>query len=269
MQEFDLPFGESTVGRSSDCLFTIDDPLVSRRHARFRITEHGASVEDMGSRNGIKVNGSLAKGSQPLKDGDRVRIGTHELLFCEAIQSSDIAPKITGFLRYCAICKIPYAQEAASCPNCGSTEQLDEDTLNGQFSTTDAAWGLQLLIEVTEKAIKAGRPGDALRMFARLRTQVEERLSEGSSMDPSQLTSVATTAHRVFKATGDEGPVVWSVDLYNSAKSPPESIVVGLWELEPLRGMRASLETLAKTCELIGADISIRTRISRLAGQAG
>ena len=98
MQEFDLPFGESTVGRSSDCLFTIDDPLVSRRHARFRITEHGASVEDMGSRNGIKVNGSLAKGSQPLKDGDRVRIGTHELIFCEAIQSSDCAPKITGFL---------------------------------------------------------------------------------------------------------------------------------------------------------------------------
>src|SRR5687767_6926407 len=34
LQEFDLPRGATILGRSSDCHVTIEDPLVSRHHAR-------------------------------------------------------------------------------------------------------------------------------------------------------------------------------------------------------------------------------------------
>ena len=76
LQEFDLPRETTLIGRSSDCHVTIEDPLVSRQHARIVIDDDGAKCEDLGSRNGVKINGVIARGFMPLKDGDRLCIGT-------------------------------------------------------------------------------------------------------------------------------------------------------------------------------------------------
>lgn len=69
-----------TLGRLPECDVTLDDPSVSRRHAR--ITRSGDSwvVEDLGSTNGVKVNGSSV-GTSDLVDGDRLQLGTVQLLF--------------------------------------------------------------------------------------------------------------------------------------------------------------------------------------------
>lgn len=61
LQEFDLPRGATIIGRSLDCHLTIEDPLVSRQHARIVIDDAGAFVEDMGSRNGVRVDGVSIK----------------------------------------------------------------------------------------------------------------------------------------------------------------------------------------------------------------
>src|SRR3954463_6857632 len=78
LQEIDLPQGETLVGRSANCQVTLDDPLVSREHARIRIQGSGAVVEDLGSRNGVQVGGKPIVGSAALCSGDRIRIGTQE-----------------------------------------------------------------------------------------------------------------------------------------------------------------------------------------------
>src|SRR5580693_6435434 len=83
LQEIDLHRGVTFIGRSPDCQVTIEDPLVSRQHARIVIDDMGARVEDLKSRNGVKVNGQAIKGETAIKDGDRLRIGTQELVFCE------------------------------------------------------------------------------------------------------------------------------------------------------------------------------------------
>jgi hypothetical protein len=71
---------EVTLGRLPECDVTLDDASVSRRHAR--ITRRGDRwlIEDLGSTNGVKVNGSRV-GESDLADGDRLQLGTVDLTF--------------------------------------------------------------------------------------------------------------------------------------------------------------------------------------------
>jgi pSer/pThr/pTyr-binding forkhead associated (FHA) protein len=64
-----------TVGRSDKCELPIDDGLASRRHATFTFTDGRAHVEDLGSLNGVQLNGKRITGRAELKHGDVVTIG--------------------------------------------------------------------------------------------------------------------------------------------------------------------------------------------------
>jgi hypothetical protein len=68
------------VGRSRDCDVVVSDPNVSRRHAELRRGEDGWSVVDLGSTNGVKVNGRRVTDSR-LKPGDSITIGVTDLTF--------------------------------------------------------------------------------------------------------------------------------------------------------------------------------------------
>lgn len=75
----DLPPGEYVVGRSAECQIVVQDELTSRRHARIFVTGLGAELEDLGSRNGVLVNGEPAIGRVKLGAGARIGIGEAEL----------------------------------------------------------------------------------------------------------------------------------------------------------------------------------------------
>ncbi|HEY3496770.1 MAG TPA: FHA domain-containing protein, partial [Polyangiaceae bacterium] len=62
-REFELPVGRFLIGRSETCELPLDDPLVSRQHVALVVDESGVTLEDLGSRNGVKLNGSLVSGS--------------------------------------------------------------------------------------------------------------------------------------------------------------------------------------------------------------
>jgi hypothetical protein len=68
------------IGRSRDCDIVVSDPNVSRRHAELRRGEHGWSVVDLGSTNGIKVNGRRVDSAR-LQPGDRITLGVTDLTF--------------------------------------------------------------------------------------------------------------------------------------------------------------------------------------------
>jgi Protein of unknown function (DUF3662)/FHA domain len=68
------------IGRSRDCDVVVSDPNVSRRHAELRRGEHGWSVVDLGSTNGIKVNGRRVDSAR-LQPGDRITLGVTDLTF--------------------------------------------------------------------------------------------------------------------------------------------------------------------------------------------
>jgi len=74
-REFDLHEGENMVGRERDAALRIDSPSISRRHARIIINGDGASIEDLGSKNGTCVGGKRVH-QCALADGDSVLFGT-------------------------------------------------------------------------------------------------------------------------------------------------------------------------------------------------
>ena len=71
----------ATLGRSRDCECVIADPNISRRHAELRRNPSGDwQVVDLGSTNGVKVNGRKVDSSR-LAPGDDVTVGTTTFTF--------------------------------------------------------------------------------------------------------------------------------------------------------------------------------------------
>jgi hypothetical protein len=68
------------VGRSRECDVTVSDPNVSRRHIELRRGDQGWTAVDLGSTNGMKVNGRRV-GHAELNPGDRITIGVTDLIF--------------------------------------------------------------------------------------------------------------------------------------------------------------------------------------------
>jgi Protein of unknown function (DUF3662)/Inner membrane component of T3SS, cytoplasmic domain len=71
----------ATIGRSRDCDIVLDDANVSRRHAEVRPRGGSWIVTDLGSTNGVTVNGTRIEQAQVLRPGDRVEVGTTVLTF--------------------------------------------------------------------------------------------------------------------------------------------------------------------------------------------
>jgi hypothetical protein len=70
----------ATVGRLPDCDVTLDDASVSRRHAELTETNGTWEISDLGSTNGVKLNGERVQTAR-LADGDRLELGNVKLTF--------------------------------------------------------------------------------------------------------------------------------------------------------------------------------------------
>ncbi len=86
-----LGAGSITIGRRSSCDLVLDDPQISREHARVIVSDASAAIQDLNSGNGVQVNGRRIQGLQRLAVGDRIQIGVHTL---EVIGPSDGAASV-------------------------------------------------------------------------------------------------------------------------------------------------------------------------------
>src|SRR5919205_34812 len=65
--------GGALLGRSRECDIVLADSNVSRRHAEIRPSGQGWLIQDLGSTNGVRVNGRAIDGPHPLEPGDSVQ----------------------------------------------------------------------------------------------------------------------------------------------------------------------------------------------------
>lgn len=87
--EYEISENGVTVGRGPGVDIALQDPAMSKVHAAFEPAENGVRVRDMGSTNGIAVNGSRVDAAD-LKHADRIEIGAHVFQFL--LESSERVP---------------------------------------------------------------------------------------------------------------------------------------------------------------------------------
>jgi DNA-binding winged helix-turn-helix (wHTH) protein len=80
-REIALTPGTHVLGREPEAAVWIDSTHVSRHHARIVVAATGASIEDLGSKNGTFVNRVRVSGVQPLSDRDQIDLGPERLVF--------------------------------------------------------------------------------------------------------------------------------------------------------------------------------------------
>ncbi len=127
----EMPLGDFVIGRSSACHLSVDDASVSRRHALIRVGPSDVTVEDLGSRNGVRVNGKRIEGAQSLQHLDRLAIGNQEMLFVDADQGGHRhAP--TAEMHQCEGCGALNMAGAEHCEGCGNALPGGRSALEGQ-----------------------------------------------------------------------------------------------------------------------------------------
>ena len=82
-REIELEDGDNLLGREKGVRVWIDDPAVSRHHARIHVAAGRATLEDLGSKNGTYLNGRAIERATLLSDGDRIQIGRAEMTIRE------------------------------------------------------------------------------------------------------------------------------------------------------------------------------------------
>src|SRR6185437_14858510 len=156
----------------ADCQLTLDDPQVSRRHAALRVDADGALLEDLGSRNGVFLNGVRIEKSEPLHDGDQIRIGAQDLGF---FASEGPSSKPESSRRETIVTTREEIRASRPTPAAIRLSELRPHDPDDRVELTRAATGpsgsvppraangLQIIGSVADKALALGRAEEAER----------------------------------------------------------------------------------------------------------
>lgn len=77
---FTIRAATTTIGRGLDNDLVLEATDISRHHARIEFGQGGWQIADLGSTNGIRVNGEMVRHA-PLRGGDRIELGSIQLEF--------------------------------------------------------------------------------------------------------------------------------------------------------------------------------------------
>jgi pSer/pThr/pTyr-binding forkhead associated (FHA) protein len=74
-----MPDRPYRMGRSPDCDLVLPDDDVSREHAAIERRWQGVFIRDLGSKNGVQIDGQKIRGEKRLKHGDTFVLGTTQM----------------------------------------------------------------------------------------------------------------------------------------------------------------------------------------------
>jgi predicted component of type VI protein secretion system len=221
--DLELIEGQFAVGRSGGCQLSLDDPLVSRRHAMLVVDPDGVTIEDLQSRNGILVNGARIPGPTRLAAGDKIVIGSQELMLMEGRESParDVHPHPVGKP---TLPKVPAASGLAAADRISSIPAGDDP--DAEPSMLRRAGAFNLLGGVAEKALAMGRADEAERLLASPLADVVEASRAGKRLSPWLVDTAARFAAKLATATAKGAWADYVIELYDVQLRPCPAPVV-------------------------------------------
>lgn len=91
---YDLPQGVTQLGRADENDIVLSGDLVSRKHARLYVSSDSVAFEDLGSRNGSRLNDKPIEGKVPVLPGDRLILGENVLLIRQPTPAEKAATEV-------------------------------------------------------------------------------------------------------------------------------------------------------------------------------
>jgi predicted component of type VI protein secretion system len=208
---FELGQGEFVIGRSAECQLALDDPLVSRKHALLIVGAESVVIKDLGSRNGVVVNGTKIDTSRILLDGDRVTIGSQEMtLVAWQRDPGYMARRRTGSQTLSSVMP-PHLLPSGGDASREVSKRIDS---------------FPLLSTLADKALALGRPEDAERILSSILTEILKRVKEEHPFATETVDQAAQYAVRLAAGTGKGSWVDYVVALYTAVRRPCPALVV-------------------------------------------
>lgn len=230
--DIELSEGKFVIGRAATCQLSLDDPLVSRHHAQLTVEGDSVTVEDLGSRNGVKVNGELINRRYSVQDKDQIIIGGQELKYLTRRE------------------------------NMG-------DTLIQPATQRIPTFGLLGIL--ADKAFALGRADEAERLLTELLDQVLGDLEGGREVKPDLFDRATDYAMKLAIATGSARWVEYIFRAFGSVRRPcPAGFVDELYSLVRridrvnLGALRTYIDVLREHSGTLGP--TERFLVSRLEG---
>jgi pSer/pThr/pTyr-binding forkhead associated (FHA) protein len=197
-EELVLEPGQYVIGRSPTSDVVVDDPLVSRRHARLLANDMTVLIEDLRSDNGVFVNEERVRRSVRLEDGDRILVGHQELVF------SVLPPNATQKL-WSGVLPLNSGAPPPLTP-------LDPVTRDGVETVELNAF--TYLGELFDKMLSLNRPKSAERVLSAHLWDVLQAARRGDQVDRTVIDGASLSAMRLAQALRDAGWVHYVLELH-------------------------------------------------------
>lgn len=235
--DLELSEGEFVLGRSTECQLSLDDPLVSRRHALLLVTADKVTVEDLHSRNGVVVNGRAIGAKTELSSGDKIGIGSQELTLLvasEGVVERELLSTTQVGQR--TMPKLPAIKPELGIPTPPASATVRPPAAlitglpGGDVSTERRTDAFNLLGSVAEKALAMGRAEEAERLLTSALADVLEASRSGRRLSPSVLDIAARLAAKLATATSKGAWVDYVIELYQAgARLCPAPVIDELY----------------------------------------
>jgi pSer/pThr/pTyr-binding forkhead associated (FHA) protein len=203
-QDLLLAQGQFLIGRQSAHI-VIPSKMVSRRHALVLVGAEGTRIQDLGSVNGVYVNGQrLDRTARALSDGDRIVIGGEELVF------NVVRPAYEDV----SIQEITVAGEDAIVPSAEEEEEEDH------YQPTHRVSSLDLLGPIADKALAMSRNEDAERLLGEHLSSILADARAGRRVLPNVLDKASHYAVLLAQSTGKGGWFDYVIALNDALAAP-------------------------------------------------
>ena len=225
LRDRDVWLGPGTylIGRGAMCHLVVDDARVSRRHAELIIRPGSASIRDIGSANGVFVDGvRVGREPEPLLPGCRIVVGDEVLEVgtgrppppreaFETLTGEEprtwVDPRLEELPTMKTLSEMLPPLSTFDTPNGAPTQRFDV---------------LEVFAPVAVEALRYGRAAEAEQLLGVHLKSILAGAKGGALPKPERLTRAVDLALDLALA-GRAGWVDFAVDLLCTTSTPPDS----------------------------------------------